>query len=136
MRYALSALASALIGVNLRLKLFAGLAQPTAYPSQPEADPSSGGLWWRLGLPARLPPRRGYAPEGRAYSTEGAINSVTIYSEAWSSSSETTETLMFAVTSLANRMGTSYSPTFLMGSAKWILRRSTVCPILLRAFSI
>ncbi len=33
---------SARIGVNLRLKLFAGLAQP-------KADPSSGGLWRRLG---------------------------------------------------------------------------------------
>ncbi len=37
---ALCAFASALIGVNLRLKLFAGLAQPTA-------DPSSGGVLTR-----------------------------------------------------------------------------------------
>ncbi len=33
---------------------------------------------WRLGLPARLPPRRGYAPEGRAYSLEGAIHIVKV----------------------------------------------------------
>jgi len=51
---------SALIGVNLRLKLFAGLAQPNqpeadqplaeADPSQPKADPSSGGLWRSFGV--------------------------------------------------------------------------------------
>jgi len=43
---------SALIGVNLRLKLFAGLAQPNQPEAdQPlaEADPSSGGLWRSLG---------------------------------------------------------------------------------------
>ncbi len=43
------ALCYALVGENLRLKLFTGLAQPKADPSQPEADPSSGGLWRRLG---------------------------------------------------------------------------------------
>jgi len=31
---------------------------------------------WRLGLPA--PPRMGYAPEGRAYSPEGAIDVVEV----------------------------------------------------------
>jgi hypothetical protein len=65
MRFAVSV--SAIIGENLRLKLFTGLAQPKADPSQPEADPSSGGLWRRLGLPAR-----------RAYSPEGAKNFVKV----------------------------------------------------------
>ncbi len=40
---------SARIGENLRLTLFAGLAQPKADPSQPKADPSFGGLWRSLG---------------------------------------------------------------------------------------
>ncbi|MEE8257944.1 MAG: hypothetical protein V3R60_08665, partial [Acidobacteriota bacterium] len=48
---------SAIIGENLRLNLFAGLAQPKADPSQPKADPSSGGV---------LAFRPGFRPVGAA----------------------------------------------------------------------
>jgi len=54
-------------GENRKIFFFAGLVQPKVDPSQPEADPSSGGLWRSLGLPAR-----------RAYSPEGAINFVEV----------------------------------------------------------